>query len=144
MTDHKRKLAPLPTTNNEVGYKRPPVHSRFKPGQSGNPTGRAKGRRNLKTMFNQILNEQVSLRDGSEVRQVSKMEAVLRRVVVDAVKGDQRRMATEFRLAEPTGHFDDPANPVTRIERVIVSWKSPDTAEESAMPGISQISKDEP
>jgi hypothetical protein len=26
-----------------VGHKRPPVHTRFKPGQSGNPTGRAKG-----------------------------------------------------------------------------------------------------
>ena len=27
-----------------VGYKKPPKHSRFKKGQSGNPSGRRKGR----------------------------------------------------------------------------------------------------
>jgi hypothetical protein len=32
------------------------VHSRFKPGQSGNPKGRAKGSKNLKTLFHKILN----------------------------------------------------------------------------------------
>ena len=34
-----------------VGFKRPPKHTRFKPGQSGNPKGRAKHVRNLKTEF---------------------------------------------------------------------------------------------
>ena len=38
-----------------VGYRRPPLHSRFKPGQSGNPSGRSKGSQNLKTMFEQVL-----------------------------------------------------------------------------------------
>ena len=27
----------------EVGYKRPPLHTRFKPGQSGNPLGKGRG-----------------------------------------------------------------------------------------------------
>lgn len=30
-------------TNREVGYGKPPVETRFKPGQSGNPGGRPKG-----------------------------------------------------------------------------------------------------
>ena len=38
-----------------VGYKRPPMHSRFKPGVSGNPSGRAKGTKNLRTLFQNIL-----------------------------------------------------------------------------------------
>jgi hypothetical protein len=29
--------------DSRVGYKRPPQHSKFKPGQSGNPKGRPKG-----------------------------------------------------------------------------------------------------
>src|SRR4051812_25425473 len=38
---------PVPTedqgNNREIGYKRPPMASRFRPGQSGNPRGRRKG-----------------------------------------------------------------------------------------------------
>jgi len=30
-----------------VGYKKPPQHSRFQPGRSGNPRGKQKGVRNL-------------------------------------------------------------------------------------------------
>ena len=33
----------------EVGYRRPPAHYQFRPGQSGNPAGRRKGVRNLAT-----------------------------------------------------------------------------------------------
>jgi hypothetical protein len=32
-----------------VGYRKPPLHSRFRAGQSGNPAGRRKGVRNLET-----------------------------------------------------------------------------------------------
>jgi hypothetical protein len=107
----------------EVGYGRPPVHSRFKPGQSGNPSGRAKGSQNLKTLFNQILDEEISLREGSEVRKVSKAEALVRGMVVGALKGDQRNLAMLFRLAEQTGQFQDRTTDITEIRRVIVRWK---------------------
>src|SRR3979409_62756 len=83
-----------------VGYKRPPVHTRFKPGQSGNPSGRPKGCQNLQTLFQKILNERISLREGLRVRKVSKAEAVLRGVVTGAMKGEPRSAHTVFRLAE--------------------------------------------
>ena len=34
---------PRPSASYEVGYKRPPKHTRFKKGHSGNPKGRPKG-----------------------------------------------------------------------------------------------------
>jgi hypothetical protein len=105
----------------EVGYRRPPVRTRFKPGVSGNPSGRPKGSPNLQTLFNKILKEQVSLREGAEVRKVSKAEAILRGLVVGAMKGDQRSVMTLFRIAEQTGQFDQPVAPVSRI---VVSWLS--------------------
>ena len=37
-----------PTIPYEVGYGRPPIESRFQPGQSGNPKGRQKRKRNLR------------------------------------------------------------------------------------------------
>ena len=112
----------------KVGYGSPPVHSQFKPGQSGNPSGRTKGSENLKTLFNRILDEEISLRDGAEVKKVSKAEALMRGVVVGALKGDPRNMAMLFRFAEQTGHFQEPSTNITEIRRVIVGWKdgSPD------------------
>ena len=103
-----------------VGYKRPPVHSRFKPGQSGNPSGRAKGSQNFKTLFNKILKEEVSLREGAGVRKVSKAEALMRGLIVGALKGDTRSLGTLFRFAEQTGQFDEPATPITHITRIIL------------------------
>jgi hypothetical protein len=125
-----------------VGYKRPPVHSRFKPGQSGNPSGRAKGSQNLKTLFHRILKEEVSLREGSDVRKITKAEAIMRGLVIGALKGDTRSIGTLFRLAEQTGQFEDPNDPITRIERVIVSWKAPGAEDEPELPGNRQACRD--
>ena len=110
----------------KVGYCSPPVHSQFKPGQSGNPSGRARGSQNLKTLFNKVLDDEISLREGTDVRKITKAEAIVRGVVVGALKGDARNTAILFRLAEQVGQFqDDDTRDITRIERVIVSWKPP-------------------
>src|SRR5450631_2215116 len=108
----------------KVGYGCPPVHSQFKPGQSGNPSGRAKGGQNLKTLFNKVLGEVISLRDGPDVKKISKAEAVVRGLVVGALKGDPRNIAILFRLAEQAGQFqDDNSADITQIRRVIVRWQ---------------------
>src|SRR5688572_3634551 len=83
-----------------VGYRRPPVHTRFKPGQSGNPSGRPKGAQNLKTLFDRILREEISLREGEVTKKITKAEAILRGLVVGAMKGDSRSQMTVFKLAE--------------------------------------------
>jgi hypothetical protein len=104
----------------KVGYRRPPLHSRFQPGVSGNPSGRPKGTPNLKTIFEQILKEQISLREGSVTKKITKAEAVVRSLVISAMKGDSRSQQNLFRLAEQIGQFVEPPVPLQRIERVIV------------------------
>ena len=75
---------PLPPA--KVGYGCPPEHSQFKPGQSGNPSGRSKGSQNFKTLFNKILNEEISLREGSDVKKLSKAEAIVRGQVAESAR----------------------------------------------------------
>ena len=43
----------------EVGYGKPPRHTRFVKGQSGNPRGRPPGAKNMKTLLTKALNELV-------------------------------------------------------------------------------------
>ena len=108
----------------KVGYGCPPEHSQFKPGQSGNPSGRAKGSQNFKTLFNKILNEEISLREGSDVKRLTKAEAIVRSVVIGALKGDARNIAILFRLAEQVIDLDEPASQITRIELVGIRSQS--------------------
>ena len=62
-------------TEYEVGYGKPPAHSRFRPGQSGNPRGRPRGARNrptlpgpreekLKTLIMEEAYRPVTVKDG--------------------------------------------------------------------------------
>jgi hypothetical protein len=77
-----------------VGYGRPPLHSRFKPGQSGNPKGRAKGSHNLRTIVKQVSNEQISIREGDRLRRMSRMEALVRTIFIRAFKGDPKALGS--------------------------------------------------
>lgn len=74
----------------KVGYKRPPVNSRFKPGQSGNPKGRPKGTANLRTDLREELSETIRVREGERDLRVSKQRAMLKALVAKALKGDAR------------------------------------------------------
>lgn len=78
------------TDDYEIGYGRPPKHSRFKPGQSGNPRGRLKGARNLKTELEEELHEHIPIKEGGHQKRVSKQRAMIKALMAKAVQGDAR------------------------------------------------------
>lgn len=82
----------------EVGYKKPPGHTQFKPGQSGNPKGRPKGRKNLKTDLAEELQERISVREGGALRTMSKQKAMLKCLTTKALKGDTRATTVVLNL----------------------------------------------
>src|SRR5215218_5891993 len=73
-----------------VGYGRPPTHTRFRPGQSGNPKGRPKRTKNLKTDLLEELGESIRVREGEREYRVSKQRALIKSLVARAVKGDTK------------------------------------------------------
>jgi hypothetical protein len=74
----------------EVGYGKPPKHSRFKPGQSGNPKGRKPGSKNVMTLLEETLFDPVKVRENGKVRRVPAIQACLLNLRNQAMKGDPR------------------------------------------------------
>ena len=130
------------TRDYEVGYCKPPVHSRFQPGTSGNPSGRPKGSQNFRTLLDQVLKEEIPLLDGEQHRKVSKAEAITRRLVIGALKGDARSQMTLFRLAELTGQFEQPPEPLKRIERIIITPLMPLEPDVADLPANSEANRE--
>ena len=74
----------------EVGYGKPPRHTRFEPGRSGNPRGRPPGAKNMKTLLSKALNELVVVTEPGGRRKVSKREAIVTQLVNRSAKADYR------------------------------------------------------
>lgn len=103
--DKNRRNVIVAKSRYAVGYGHPPLGSRFKPGQSGNAKGRPRGSKNLGSIFHRILNEKVSVREGDRVWLISKFEAMMRNLAVQAVKGDQKAIRTVLALAQDAGQL---------------------------------------
>jgi uncharacterized protein DUF5681 len=85
----------------KVGYGKPPKHSQFKPGVSGNPPGRRK--RNpaaVSEVIKDTLNTPIQYREQGRTKTATRTELGLKKLVEKAVKGDLRAAAAllEFRI----------------------------------------------
>lgn len=84
----------------KVGYKHPPEHTRFQPGQSGNPRGRPKNKAELRDIIDKVFNETVVVTIKGRKKRVSTMEAVVRQTVAKAAGGDSKARADVIKLAQ--------------------------------------------
>ena len=83
-----------------VGKGKPPKHTRFKKGQSGNPRGRRRGYKNVATLFTEVLNEKVAVTENGKRKIITKLEATIKQLVNKAASGDHRAMNLLLRLAD--------------------------------------------
>lgn len=72
------------------GYKRPPTATRWKKGQSGNPSGRKRGTLNLRTDLLAELAEVIQINEGGTARRITKQRALLKSLAARGIKGDAR------------------------------------------------------
>jgi hypothetical protein len=72
----------------DVGYKKPPRHSQFKPGNRANPHGRGKRKRRSEAeIVNEIMTQPVSFREGDRVKRGRRVELLIKSLGAAALKG---------------------------------------------------------
>ena len=76
----------------DVGYRKPPAASLFKKGQSGNPKGRPKGKRNASSVIMRALGAKVVINENGRRREVTKFEAAITQLANKAAQGDLRAL----------------------------------------------------
>ena len=86
---HDEKDGPDP----KVGYRRPPVRTRFKTGQSGNPKGRPKGAKNFQTVLAAELNGAVQVTENGKRKTITKRQVIGKQLVNGAAAGDPKAIA---------------------------------------------------
>ena len=71
MSDHddgpRKSKEVVPSRYYHVGYGKPPVHSRFAKGKSGNPKGRPKGSGSLASRLQKMLGEEIAVQQAGNV-----------------------------------------------------------------------------
>ena len=125
-----------------VGYGRPPVHSRFKPGKSGNPKGRVKQSRNMRTIVQQVLNEDMQIREGGRLRRMSAMEALVRTTLTRSFKGDPKALVSLIVIMKQSGYGPDRDEPAADLlsgsdyEAIVADYLARNLSSDEADPEI--------
>jgi hypothetical protein len=63
-------------SDHSVGYSKPPRHTQFRKGQSGNPKGRRRGSKNFATVLLNSAHEPVTVNEGGRRKRITKLEAM--------------------------------------------------------------------
>jgi len=112
----------------EVGYGKPPRHTRFKKGQSGNPRGRPNGSNNLSTLLSEALNEPVIVAEDGGRRTISKRRAIITQLVNRSAKGDLRALKILLDILQEIERRAEPASSETSFspsdDKVIAHLKA--------------------
>jgi hypothetical protein len=96
-----------------VGYGKPPVHTRFQKGQSGNPSGKPKKILSNAEILTRELDTKVTITDGSKKKRLTKREVIHKAATRMAMKGDLRAIKMVLELDKANSmwlpaHEDEP------------------------------------
>ena len=103
-----------------VGYKCPPLSTRFKPGHSGNPSGRPKKPKSLKAELIEELAEFTNVSEDGHPLQVSKSRAIAKSLVRAAVDGNMRATTALLSLFARDPLDADQTDETTPEERAVL------------------------
>ena len=108
-----------------VGYGKPPRHSQFKKGQSGNPSGRPKGVRSVKADLQDEMTQTVRVTENGKVRKLTKQQLWIKALTTKAAKGDTAAIGKLIKLIQDAYGLGDDANvsntPLTETDKAIIA-----------------------
>jgi Family of unknown function (DUF5681) len=97
----------------KVGYGKPPRHTRFVKGQSGNPRGRPSGAKNFTTLLSEALNEPVIVTENGGRRKVTKRQAIITQLVNRSATADFRAIKILLDIVRDIERQTEPTTPET-------------------------------
>lgn len=92
------KKTTTPGDDYEVGYCKTPMSTRFVKGESGNPSGRPKGKRNVATILQAALYETVTITENGVRKKIPKFEAAIKQLVNKSAGGDNASLKLLIQL----------------------------------------------
>lgn len=101
----------------------PRSDTRFKPGTSGNPKGRPKGSRNLRTDLNDMMTETVAIREDGKSRRITRQQAIVLSLIEKAIRGDVRaasHLSSLLMKLNPAAPVNEPVA-VTDNDRTVLA-----------------------
>jgi Family of unknown function (DUF5681) len=109
-----------------VGYGRPPAHSRFQKGRSGNPAGRRRlthGERDRNLLW-QEANRILMLREGDKIEKLTALQAAIRRMFLSAAQGNTAALKMVLQARNEIA-ADESWKAPQKIMRIIVDPNQP-------------------
>lgn len=91
----------------EVGKGKPPKHTQYPPGVSGNPKGRPKGHNNLKTDLMAEMSQRMTVKEGDKTLRLTKQQVLIKTLSTRALNGDMKAAGTVIGLICKANGLED-------------------------------------
>lgn len=92
----------------EVGYAKPPKHSQFQKGKSGNPKGRPKGSKSAYTLAMEMYFKPVTVLVNGKPKKMPVIAALNAKLASAALKGDLKALKIALDRYDKYGNIADP------------------------------------
>jgi Family of unknown function (DUF5681) len=90
----------VPPDDYRVGYRRPPIAGRFKPGHVANPKGRPKKKKTVAQIIEEGMMKQIKVAENGHSRTVTAQELIILNLIRAAARGDIKAIHALFSMRD--------------------------------------------